>query len=68
MHDWFERYVNGVEELPFARTLSLAGLAVSARGTGDDREYVVEELPNATAEQLRVRVGWLNGATSSEGR
>ena len=68
MHDWFERYVNGVEELPFARTLALAGVAVSARGTGDDREYVVEELPNATAEQLRVRVGWLNGTTSSEGR
>jgi predicted metalloprotease with PDZ domain len=68
MHDWFERYVGGVEELPFARTLALAGLAVSARGVGDDREYVVEELPNATAEQLRVRVGWLNGTTSSEGR
>jgi predicted metalloprotease with PDZ domain len=68
MHDWFERYVGGVEELPFARTLALAGLAVSSRGSGEDSEYVVEELPNATAAQLRVRVGWLNGTTSSDGR
>ena len=68
MHDWFERYVGGVEELPFARTLALAGMAVSPRGVGDDREYEVRELPNSTAEQLRVRVGWLTGTTSSEGR
>lgn len=68
MHDWFERYVGGVEELPFARTLALAGMAVSARGTGADRAYDVRELPNASADQLRVRVGWLTGNTSSGGR
>ena len=68
MHDWFERYVDGVEQLPFERTLALAGMAVTPRGVGPDREYEVSELPNATAEQLRVRVGWLTGTTSSEGR
>lgn len=68
MHDWFERYVAGVEELPFERTLALAGMELSVRGYGNDREYVVQEIPNATAAQLRVRVGWLNGTTSSEGR
>lgn len=66
MHDWFERYVGGVDELPFAHTLGLAGISATPHGSGEDREYVVTEIPNSSAEQLRVRVGWLTGTTSSE--
>lgn len=64
MHPWFERYVAGVEELPFAETLARAGLTVTPRGAGDDREYIVEEMPNPTPQQLRVREGWLTGTTA----
>jgi predicted metalloprotease with PDZ domain len=64
LHPWFERYVGGVDDLPFAETLALAGLTVTTRGTGEDREYVVQEMPNATQDQLRVRAGWLAGTTT----
>jgi predicted metalloprotease with PDZ domain len=64
LHDWFERYVAGVEELPFEETLARAGLTIVTRQTGTDREYAVEEVPNPTPEQLRLREGWLAGTTS----
>ncbi|MGH7633030.1 MAG: hypothetical protein ACRENC_04830, partial [Gemmatimonadaceae bacterium] len=65
MHAWFGRYVGGVEDPPFAETLALAGLRYEVRGEGNDREYVIEEIPGATAAQLRVRAGWLAGTTTT---
>ncbi|HWG53933.1 MAG TPA: hypothetical protein VN677_11625 [Gemmatimonadaceae bacterium] len=65
MRAWFDRYVGGVEDPPFAETLALAGLRYEVRGEGDDREYVIEEIPGATAAQLRVRAGWLAGTTTT---
>ncbi len=59
LHPWFERYVGGVEELPWDETLAMAGLRARTVGEGDARRYVLEEIPNATAAQLRVRQGWL---------
>jgi len=35
------------------------------RGEGDDRECVIEEIPGASAAQLRVRAGWLSGTTTA---
>jgi predicted metalloprotease with PDZ domain len=64
LHEWFQRYVGGVEDLPFTQTLALAGLTVTVRTTGDEREYVVEEMPGATPDQLRVREGWLTGTAA----
>lgn len=66
MHPWFEKYVAGTEDPPFARGLALAGLRYTVRGDGDDQEYVIEESATATPEQLRVREGWLAGTTSAE--
>jgi predicted metalloprotease with PDZ domain len=57
MHDWFERYVGGVEDPPFRETLALAGLELVVQGG----EYIVKEMPGASEKQLRVREGWLRG-------
>jgi predicted metalloprotease with PDZ domain len=65
MRAWFDRYVGGTEDPPFAETLALAGLRYDVRGEGDDREYVIEEIPGASVAQLRVRAGWLSGTTTA---
>jgi predicted metalloprotease with PDZ domain len=62
LHDWFERYVGGVEELPWRETLALAGLTVSARETPEGRVFVLGEAPDATPAQRAVREGWLKGS------
>jgi predicted metalloprotease with PDZ domain len=64
-HPWFERYVGGTEELPWAPTLGLAGLKVIVRGDGTMRDYQIVEDPAATTTQLRVRDGWLRGITNA---
>lgn len=64
MHPWFERYVGGTEDLPFERTLALAGMRLVTSGEGKDRSYALEEIADATAAQRAVRDGWLAGTVS----
>ncbi|HET7585250.1 MAG TPA: hypothetical protein VFK13_10090 [Gemmatimonadaceae bacterium] len=65
MQPWFERYVGGVEELPWTETLALAGLRVRVTGEGKEKRYVLEEIPDATDAQRRVRDGWLTDTTGT---
>jgi len=58
---WFDRYVGGVEDPPFAASLAEAGLRLESQPGPRGTEYTVVEDPNATADQLRVRHGWLTG-------
>jgi predicted metalloprotease with PDZ domain len=64
LHDWFARYVGGVEDPPFASALALAGLTLTTREEDGRTLYVVSEMPNATPEQLAVRHGWLTGTVT----
>jgi predicted metalloprotease with PDZ domain len=57
LHDWFTRHVGGVEDPDFDQALGGAGLRLVRNG--DD--WAIEELPNATPAQRRVRAGWLSG-------
>jgi predicted metalloprotease with PDZ domain len=62
MHPWFERYVGGVEDLPWDETLAKAGLTLTVtRPAGAEPTYVLGEAPGATEAQRRVREGWLAG-------
>ena len=57
LHDWFARHVGGVEDPDFDEALGWAGLRL-VRG---ENEWTIEEMPNATPAQLRVRAGWMSG-------
>ncbi|MFL5578206.1 MAG: M61 family metallopeptidase [Gemmatimonadaceae bacterium] len=64
-HPWFERYVGGVEELPWTETLARAGLVLTVTRDGDGAaHYALGEAPNATEGERRVREGWATGTTS----
>jgi predicted metalloprotease with PDZ domain len=58
---WFDRYVSGVDDPPFAEALAQAGLRMQTQAGPHGTEYTVVEDPNATPDQLRVRHGWLTG-------
>jgi predicted metalloprotease with PDZ domain len=60
LRDWFERYVGGTDDLPWDETLALAGLALTTEG-------ILEERPDATPAQRRVRDGWLAGSSAGQG-
>jgi predicted metalloprotease with PDZ domain len=57
LHDWFTRHVGGVEDPDFDTALRGAGLRLVRGGS----EWSIEELPNATPAQLKVRTGWIAG-------
>ena len=58
MHDWFERHVAGTEDMDYDEALAWAGLKL----VRSDRDpWRIEEIPDATPQQLRVRNGWLSG-------
>lgn len=57
LHDWFTRHVGGVEDPDFDQVLSGAGLRLVRNGDN----WSLEELPNASPAQLRVRAGWITG-------
>ena len=57
MHDWFERHVGGTEDVDFDRVLAGAGLRLNRDGA----RWSIEPVPGATAEQLKIREGWLTG-------
>lgn len=58
MKAWFERHVGGVEDMNYDEALSWAGLRLVRPESG---AWSIEEIPDATPEQLRVRMGWLTG-------
>ena len=60
LHDWFTRYVGGVDDPDFDEALGWAGLRL-VRGAS---EWSIVELPAATPAQLRVRAGWVSGRAS----
>jgi predicted metalloprotease with PDZ domain len=57
LHDWFATHVGGTEDPDFDEALGWAGLRL-VRGDGG---WSIEEVPNATPAQLRVRAGWISG-------
>jgi predicted metalloprotease with PDZ domain len=62
LHDWFERHVGGVEEVDFTPLLRPFGLvATVATVENGARRWTVGESADATAEQVRLRDGWLAG-------
>ena len=59
LHEWFERYVGGTEELPFADALAKVGLTLTASGDSTDKKYTVAPASDATREQIARREIWL---------
>lgn len=57
LHDWFERQVGGTEDMDFDEALGWAGL----RLVRDGAQWRIEEVPDASPDQLRVRLGWITG-------
>jgi predicted metalloprotease with PDZ domain len=55
MHQWFERYVGGTEDIDFDAVLSLAGLRLEREGT----RWTVAPVPNASSRQVAIRDTWL---------
>jgi predicted metalloprotease with PDZ domain len=58
MHAWFEAHVGSVEDMNFDEALGWAGLRLVRDESGP---WIIEEIPDATPEQLRVRLGWITG-------
>jgi predicted metalloprotease with PDZ domain len=58
LHDWFEKHVGGTEDMDYDTALGWAGLKLVR---ADSASWRLEPLPDATAEQLRMRAGWLTG-------
>jgi predicted metalloprotease with PDZ domain len=57
LHDWFTRHVGGVEDPDFDEALGWAGLRL-VRGSN---EWAIEEMPNASPAEVKVREGWVTG-------
>lgn len=62
-HDFFGRYVAGVDEIPYDRFLAIAGLELKRGAANDAGAYVIVEIPHPTERQKRIRDGLLRGAT-----
>lgn len=62
--DFFRRYVSGVDEIPYDRFLGIAGLQLKL-DTAPDGTLTgrIDELPNPSAGQRRIRDAWLRGVT-----
>ena len=58
MRDWFNRYVEGTEDMPYDEALDWAGLRLVRSETGPWR---IEETAGATPAQMKVRMGWVTG-------
>jgi predicted metalloprotease with PDZ domain len=55
---WFERHVGGTDDMDYDAALGWAGLRLVRADSGSWR---IEEIPDATADQIRVRMGWVTG-------
>jgi len=58
MKQWFDRHVAGIEDMDFDEALGWAGLRLVRPDSGSWR---IEEIDDATMEQVRVRLGWVTG-------
>lgn len=58
MHAWFDSHVGGTEDMDYDAALGWAGLKLVRAADGAWR---IEELPDATPAQLKVREGWVTG-------
>ena len=58
LRDWFERHVGGTEDMDYDEVLASAGLRLVRN---DSLPWTIEELPEASPAQLRVRLGWVTG-------
>jgi predicted metalloprotease with PDZ domain len=62
--DFFRRYVAGVDEIPYDRFLSIAGLELTQGGANGSGVYAITEVPHPTEKQRSVREGLLRGTTN----
>jgi len=60
--EFFDRYVSGTDELPYAEILKRAGLRVTFSGNGRPRCEITED-PNAPELARKIREGLLKGVT-----
>ena len=58
MHDWFDRHVGGIEDMDYDEALRWAGLRLARNESGP---WTIEEMPEPTPAQIRVRMGWITG-------
>ena len=58
MHDWFESHVGGTDDMDYDEALGWAGLKLVRN---ESASWMIEEIPDATPEQLKVRLGWVTG-------
>ncbi|MEO7457596.1 MAG: hypothetical protein ABIY52_15145 [Gemmatimonadaceae bacterium] len=56
MHAWFESHVGGKDDMDYDSLLAKLGLRLTRGDT-----WRIEEIPDATPAQLRVRQGWSSG-------
>jgi len=61
--DFFRRYVNGVDEIPFEKFLDMAGLQLRIEGARAGGAYSITEAGHPTEKQRRIRDGLLRGLT-----
>lgn len=61
--DFFARYVAGTDEIPYNKFLGLAGLTLVAETRDGKQRFTIDEAPQPTARQLRIRQGLLHGTT-----
>jgi len=61
--DFFRRYVAGVDEIPYDKFLSIAGLQLQQGGASNGDAYSIVELPHPTERQRRILDGLLHGTT-----
>ena len=58
MHAWFESHVGGTDDMDYDEALRWAGLRLVRDENGP---WSIEELPDPTPAQIRVRLGWITG-------
>jgi hypothetical protein len=57
-HDFFKKYVTGVEVPPYDEIVGYAGYQLDADAK-KERRYKLVEMANASPEQLKIREAWL---------
>ena len=62
MREWFERHVAATDDMDFDQALGWAGLRLVR---SDSAPWTIEEMADATPEQMKVRLGWITGRHDS---
>jgi predicted metalloprotease with PDZ domain len=58
MKEWFNRHVGGTEDMDYDAALAWAGLRLVRN---ENAPWMIEEVADASLEQVRVRLGWITG-------